>query len=207
MHQAMKILDAQAAVEKEKEKLEKIPAWQLTNVRNKKEEIDEARNKGRKVHFASLMDICHLKHSELEPQYQKHRGRVVLRGDIVKDDSGSLAEFTEQGSSAFQMTAAKVMDIVSTLPGCSGPAAGAVSACTQAEVEDASTSLTKFQSQNVQIHGYIFHNTNGRNRGQTSKTPWFLSNKICTVTLWPDYGGTGYLRKFYWNTVGKKFLN
>ena len=67
MHQAMKILDAQAAVEKEKEKLEKIPAWQLTNVRNKKEEIDEARNKGRKVHFASLMDICHLKHSELEP--------------------------------------------------------------------------------------------------------------------------------------------
>ena len=67
MHQAMKILDAQAAVGKEKEKLEKIPAWQLTNVRNKKEEIDEARNKGRKVHFASLMDICHLKHSELEP--------------------------------------------------------------------------------------------------------------------------------------------
>ena len=135
----MKVLDAQAAVEKEKEKLEKIPACQLTNVRNKKEVIDEARMKGRKVHFASLMDICHLKHSELEPQYQKHRGRVVLRGDIVKDDSGSLAEFTEQGSSASQMTAAKVMDIVSTLPGCSGPAAGAVSACTQAEVEDAST--------------------------------------------------------------------
>ena len=128
---------------KEWEKPEKIPAWQLTKVGNKKEEIDEARNKSRKVHFASLMDICHLKHSELEPQYQKHRGRVVLRRDIVKDDSGSLAEFSEQGSSASQMTAAKVMDIVSTLPGCSGQAAGAVSACTQAEVEeDASTSFT-----------------------------------------------------------------
>ena len=42
----------------------------------------------------------------------------VLRGDIVKDDSGSFAVFTEQGSSASQMTAAKVMDIISRLPGC-----------------------------------------------------------------------------------------
>ena len=55
-------------------KLEKIPAWQLTKVRNKKEVFEEARNKSRKVHFASLMDLCHLKNSELEPQYQKYRG-------------------------------------------------------------------------------------------------------------------------------------
>ena len=41
----------------------------------------------------------------------------VLRGDIVKDDSGSYAVFTNQGSSASQMTAAKVMDIISRLPG------------------------------------------------------------------------------------------
>ena len=49
-------------------------------------------------------------------------------GDIVKDDSGSYAVFTEQGSSASQMTAAKVMDIISRLPGCAGQAADAVSA-------------------------------------------------------------------------------
>ena len=58
------------------------------------------------------MDLCHLVNSELEPPYQKYKGRVVLRGDIVKDDSGSYAVFTEQGSSASQMTAAKVMDII-----------------------------------------------------------------------------------------------
>ena len=80
--------------------LEKIPAWQLTKVRNKKEVIAEARNEGRTVHFASLIDVCHLKNSELEPQFQKYKGRVVLRGDFVKDDSGSYAMFTEQGSSA-----------------------------------------------------------------------------------------------------------
>ena len=64
------------------------------------------------------MDICHLKNSELEAKHQKYKGRVVLRGDIVTDDSGSYAVFTEQGSSASQMTAAKIMDIISRLPGC-----------------------------------------------------------------------------------------
>ena len=99
--------------------------------------IDEARTKGAKVHFASLMDICHLKNAELETKHQKYKGRVVLRGDIVKDDSGSYAVFTEQGSSASQMTAAKVMDVKSRLPGCAGQAADAVSACTQVKMEDA----------------------------------------------------------------------
>ena len=70
-----------------------------------------------------LMDICHLKNAELEAKDQKYKGRVVLRGDIVKDDSGSYAVFTEQGSSASQMTAAKIMDIISRLPGCTGQAA------------------------------------------------------------------------------------
>ena len=67
--------------------------------------------------FASLMDMCHLKIAQLEAKHQKYKGRVVLRGDIVKDDSGSYAVFTEQGSSASQMTAAKIMDVISRLPG------------------------------------------------------------------------------------------
>ena len=116
---------------KESDKLEKIRAWELTKVRSKKEVIFETRTKGEKVHFASLMDICHLKNAELETKHQKYKGRVVLRGDIVKDDSGSHAVFKEQGSSASQMTAAKVMDIISRLPGCAGQAADAVSAYTQ----------------------------------------------------------------------------
>ena len=81
-------------------KLDKIPAWQMTKVRNKKDVIAEARNEGRTVHFASLMDVCHPENSELEPHVQKYKGRVVLRADNVKDDSGSYAVCTEQGSSA-----------------------------------------------------------------------------------------------------------
>ena len=56
----------------------------------KQESSDQcSKESGQKVHFASLMDLCHLKNSELKPQYQKYKGRVVFRGDIVKDDSGS----------------------------------------------------------------------------------------------------------------------
>ena len=128
-------------MDKEWEKLEKISAWNLTKVRSKKEVIDEARTKGAKVHFASLMNICQMKNAELEAKHQKYKGRVVLRGDIVKDDSGSYAVFTEQGSSASQMTSAKVMDIISRLPGCDGQAADAVSAYTQVKMEDAHKGL------------------------------------------------------------------
>ena len=57
MPQAMKLPAAKAAVDEEREKLEKIPAWDLTKVRSKSEVIDEARTKGAKVLFASLMDM------------------------------------------------------------------------------------------------------------------------------------------------------
>ena len=38
---------------------------------------------------------------------------VLLQVDIVKDDPWPYAVFTEQGSSASQVTAAKIMDIIS----------------------------------------------------------------------------------------------
>ena len=83
------------------------------------------------------MGLCHLKNAELEPKSQKHTGRVVLRGDIVKDDSGADAAFIEQGSSTSQMTAAKVIDVIARLPDCDGQASDAASAYTQVKLEDA----------------------------------------------------------------------
>ena len=75
--------------------------------------IEEARTSGATVHFASLMDMS-FENAELEAKHQKYKGRVVLRGDMVKkNDSRSYGVFTEQRSSASQMTAAKVMDIIS----------------------------------------------------------------------------------------------
>ena len=71
----------------------------------------------------------------------------MLRGNIVKDDSGAHAAFTEQDSSASQMTAAKVMDVISRLSDCDGQAADATSAKTQVKIEDAPKMLKNPKSE------------------------------------------------------------
>ena len=159
--------------------------------------IDEARMSGTKVHFVSLMDICHFKNAELEAKHQKYKGRVVLRGDIVKDDSGSYAVFTEQGSSASQMTPAKIMDIISRLPGCDGQEADAVSAYTQVKMEDAHKLLKNSKIGMSRHFGFVYHDTNGRNHGPVWKTQSFLLNEIYMVILWQDFYGKGNLRRSY----------
>ena len=142
------------------------------------------------------MDICHLKNAELEAKHHLYKSRVVLRGDIVKDNSGSYAVFTEQGSSASQMTAAKIMDIITRLPGCDGQAADAVSAETQVKREDA-PELLKIPKSNVQTVGFVYHDTSGLNHGPVWKTQSFLLSEICTVNFWKDCYGKSNLIKSY----------
>ena len=160
----------------------------MDNVKSKKGVILEAQRDKKKVHFATLMDICHLKSAELEPKLQKYRGRVVIREDTVKDDSEAYAVFTEQGSSASRMTATKIMDVVSRLPGCDGQAADAVSAYTQVELEDAPR-LLKTPNRKVQTFGYVFHDMNGSNHVETLKIPWYFLNETWTVILQPYWYG------------------
>ena len=197
---------AKAAVDEEWEILEKIPAWDLTKVRSKSEVIDEARTKGAKVHFASLMDMLFfLKNAELETRHKKYKGRVVLRGDIVKDASGSCAVLNEQGSSASQMTAAKVTEIISRQPGCSGPAAGAVSACTQIKMEDAPK---LFKNSQIGMSRHLDSSTTTQMAQimvHVWKTRSFLLSGICTVVFWQDRYGKGNLRTSCWSTVGRRF--
>ena len=67
---------------------------------------------------------------------QKYKARVVLREDIVKDDSGAYAVFSEQGASASQMTAAEIIDVIAISPGCDGQCnicaySGKIGGCSQ----------------------------------------------------------------------------
>ena len=92
MPQAMKIPGAKAAVDKEWKKLEAISAWKL----KKSQEQEGGHKRGTKktkgkctlLHWWSRVIS---KNAELEPKYQKYKGRVVLRGDIIKDDTGAHA--------------------------------------------------------------------------------------------------------------------
>ena len=142
------------------------------------------------------MDLCHLKNSELQLQFQQYKGRVVLRGDIVKDDSGSYAVFTQQGSSASHMTAAKVMDILSRLPGCAGQTADAVSSYTRVKMEDSPL----FKMPKSECPRYLdtsTKNTSGLNHGPVWQIQSFLLNEICMVIFRQDCYGKGNLRKSF----------
>ena len=97
--------------------------------------IDEARNNDLRVHFASLMDLCHLNNAELK-KHQQCKARVVLRSDIVKDDRllcsvhrRRIVSLTNDGRSN--------KNIISRLPRCAGQAANAVSAYNQVHTEGA----------------------------------------------------------------------
>ena len=145
------------------------------------------------------MDICHLTKAELEPKEQKYQGRVVLRGDIVKDDSEAYAVCTEQGSSASHF-----MDVIARLPGCDGQAVDAESAYTEAKMEDA-PDCSEFQNRNVQMFGSVFRDVDDPSHGQTLMVQWFLPNEICMYAHSQDCGGKDGSKKFCWNLDGSKY--
>ena len=104
------------------------------------------------------------------------------------------------------MTAAKVMDIKSRLPGCSGQAADAVSPYTQVKMEDASTFLKIPKSECPDIWIRLPKHKNGQNHGPVWKIQSFLLNGICTVLFWQDCYGKG-IRKSSTGTRLGKVLN
>ena len=79
------------------------------------------------------------------------------------------------------MTAAKIMDFISRLPGCDGQAADAVSAYTQVKMEDAHKLLKIPKSECPDI--WIRLDTNGQNHGPVWKTQSFLLSEIYMVIL------------------------
>ena len=131
------------------------------------------------------MDIYYLKNAKLEAKHQKYNRLVLLRGDLAEDDSGAYEVFTEEGSSAAQVTALEVVDIISRLPFCDGQAADAVFAHTK-ENEGCSQIMEKFK---IRMSRYLDNDTNGLNHGEVSKTQLFLLSAICTVIFWQDYYG------------------
>ena len=58
--------------------------------------IDEARTSGATVHFASLMDICHLKNAELEAQSTKHFKVELYSVVILKKTTQALMQYSFQ---------------------------------------------------------------------------------------------------------------
>ena len=132
----MKIPDANAVVDKDWNMLKNLSAWLESKEKSEREVTDRAQKECKTLNVATLMGLCFLKNWESDKRLQKNKGLVVLRGDVVKVDTRLYAEFTEHGSSASQMRAAKGLDVTPTLPGWAGQASDAVSSYTQVATED-----------------------------------------------------------------------
>ena len=60
----------------------------------------------------------------------KYKGRLVFRGDQVRDETGYYAVFSEQGTSASHMAAAKMVDAIGRMLGHKAEDTDAVGAYT-----------------------------------------------------------------------------
>ena len=59
----------------------------------------------------------------------------------------------------------------------------------------------RFQSQNAQMFGYVFHDTKWPKSWADIEDPWFLLNETCMVTHWLD----DHSEKLYKNLDGRKY--
>ena len=148
--EAMKIPAAVEALDAEWNKLQdKVKAWDLSSVMEREDVIKSCKKRGRTPHFGTLMTLCHEKHSELNTSLssrsdevtlakyeKKYKGRVVLRGDTVRDDTGHFAVFSEQGTSASLLAAAKFIDAIARFPGNDGSDSDAIGAYTQVPLKE-----------------------------------------------------------------------
>ena len=184
--QAMKIPAAWAAVDKECEKLEQTPAWDLTKVRSEKEEIDESRTKG-----ACRIGGKAPKIQKAEPRWHCERWFRIIRS-IHRTRIISFSNDSRKKSWISSPDCQVAMDKQQTQY-----------RLTPKWKWKMLTNYWKFQNRSVQTFGFVYHDTSGLNHGPVWKTQSFLSEGICTVILWQDYYGKGNLRKSYWNMAGK----
>ena len=76
---AMKIPDAKAAVDREWEKLEKLPSWQMTNVKSKTEVILETRKKAKNSPFRCADGHLSSQQCEVGAEVSKNTGAAVSK--------------------------------------------------------------------------------------------------------------------------------
>ena len=151
-------------------------------MKSRKEVVLEAQREERTVHFATLMDLCHLKKCRVGTKSsKKYKGRVVVRADIVKDDSGSLCCIHRTGFVCVTTDGSKSNECHSKATRkCKTSSRRSISL--HSRKNETVPKLHNIPKSECPVFVHTFHDSSGPNHGQTSKTPWYLSNDICTDT-------------------------
>ena len=123
------------AVREEAQGLESAGTWDLSTVVEKDHLIAQAKSGNETVHLGELMSICSEKFSEMAEEHRRLKGRVVFRGDITKDQDGSLAVFQELGASPTSIHSANSNLAYGMIPGHKTTQADAIKAYIQSTLK------------------------------------------------------------------------
>ena len=84
------------AIEAEGVGLRSNNTWSDESVRPLWKLKQECRQSARRVQIAELLTLCGVKHSELHPSQHKYKGRIVFRGDQIRDADGNAIVFATE---------------------------------------------------------------------------------------------------------------
>ena len=118
---------AKAALKLEWDRLRKAGGtgcWDEKRVREYDDVVAEVRAQGRKAHFGTIFELCVEKNYDI-PGASKFKGRVVYRGNDVKDEKGNVALFKDMASCPATLEGASICDANAFLPGRSSQQADA----------------------------------------------------------------------------------
>ena len=148
------------------------------------------------IHFANFM-TCII--SKIRSWTSKSKNTIdeSCYGAIsVEMDLGITQHFGARAS-ASHMTAAKVMDVISRLPGCSGRASDAVSAYTQTESKDAPELLKMTRGECLTI-SISLPTTRRPKSWILNQNQLFRWKETNTDIYWQVYNGNVNSRKLSW---------
>ena len=92
--------------------------------------VTSAKKAGKHIHIGHLMPICSIKHWET-PSLRRYKGRIVFRGDAVKDQDGAVAVFQELSASPTTIHTSNSIIAYGCLPGHKTTQADAIRAYVQ----------------------------------------------------------------------------
>ena len=98
------------AIKKEIDDVRSMKVWDDDSVLEHDDLRAWAKRNNQEVHIAEVKEIGSIKHDELGPSLSQHKGRLVFRGDLTRNQDGLPAKFRELHSQpASIMTVAIVL--------------------------------------------------------------------------------------------------
>ena len=83
------------SVRKEVEDIRAMGVWDDNSVTEYEQVKSQAKRNGEEIHLAEVMEIGSIKNDELGPSLSQHKGRLVFRGDLTRNQDGLPAKFRE----------------------------------------------------------------------------------------------------------------